>query len=102
MAAPGSKFPYPATVLPPTGEMRVITLPSNETERLQKLKDLVGGNIEVVPLRGARYLVINENAKDSACRPNDFATWLALESESIAKSDYIAGVAVIVNAAALS
>ncbi len=77
-------------------------LPDDSSSRLRILREIVGGDIEVVPLLGRRYLVIDEDGKDKAHRPNDFATWLAHQSESITPEDYIAGVAIIVSHAALS
>lgn len=76
-------------------------LPDESSARLATLREIVGGDIEVVPLLGRRYLVIDEDGKRKAHRPNDFATWLAHESESITPEDYIAGVAVVVSAQTL-
>ena len=91
-----------ATILHPSGESCTCVLPHSADARLSKLQEVVGGSIEVVPLLGKRYLVINEEGKMAAHRPNDFATWLAHESESITPEDYIAGVAVVVSATVLA
>lgn len=95
-------LPYPATVVEAAGGHRMCFLPEESAARLQMLRDMVGGDIEVVPLRDNRYLVIDENGKSKVHRPNEFATWLAREAESIADDDYIAGDAVVVSKSALS
>ena len=96
-----SNAAYPATILHPSGDSQTCFLPAGANARLQTLRDLVGGDIEVVPVIGKRYLVLDEEGKRKAHRPNDFATWLAHESGSIPPGDYIAGVAILVPIAAL-
>lgn len=92
----------PATVLQPSGEMITVTLPTDEQARLRALQDIVGGYLQVVPLRDKRYLVVDEEGKSKPHHRNDFATWLARESEAITEKDYIAGVAVLVSNSTLS
>lgn len=91
-----------ASILEPTGETRVVVLPDEEGARLEFMRAVIGGYLEVVPLHGNRYLVFDEDGKGKALPPNDFATWLAHDSESIRSDDYIAGTALVVNRAAIS
>ena len=69
-----------------------------DSKMLTKLRELVGGAIEVIPLKGFRYLVLNADGKLEGLPPNPIATKLAHDSESICPSDFIAGNAVIVPA----
>ena len=53
-----------ATVLQPDGEAQPLVLPEHEMERLERLQELVGGHLEVVAIRGGRYMVGCETAKE--------------------------------------
>ncbi|WP_126448043.1 hypothetical protein [Sulfuricystis multivorans] len=91
-----------AIILYPGGEINSRELPDDEKQRLQLLKDLVGGHLEVVPVPGAKYLVFWEEVKDSPHLINEIATVIAREAESIQSDDYLAGVVVVVPWEALS
>lgn len=88
-------------VLAPTGDASESFLPDQQLAALDTLRHLVGGPIEVVPLPGRKYLVINEEAKDFPHFINTTATELAQAAESILPNDYIAGTAVIVDTTVL-
>jgi hypothetical protein len=92
---------YLATILSPDGAIREDALPDGDNDRVLRLYDLVGGHLEIVPIKGARYLVMNEGAKDKHLQANKAATDLAHEAESIPDGDYIAGTVVVVAQAAL-
>jgi len=90
-----------ATLIRPDGEIDQLSLPADDEARLRQLQDLVGGYIEAVALLGGWYMVINENGKDGPHTINKTATAIAHEAESIALTNYIAGVAVIVSGEAI-
>lgn len=94
-------MPYPIKIITSSGVVSENILPDDEHDRMGMLQDIVGGPIEVVPLPGRRYLAFCEDGKLHAHVQNILATELAHEAESIAKSDYIAGDAVIVPVEAL-
>ena len=85
----------------PKGEMTRHTVLVDDIYVLVILRDMVGGNVEIIPLRGRRYLVLNGEGKLLRLPPNALATKLAHDSQSIPPSDYIAGNAVIVPASLL-
>lgn len=92
---------HKATAIYPDGVVETVALPSSEYDRLRTLQELVGGCIEGVPLPDGRYMLVNENGKDSFHVINQVATDLALLAEAIMADDYIAGTAVILPAEAL-
>lgn len=81
---------------------QTIDLPSGERERIDYLRDLVGGHIETVPMPGAKYMCVFEDAKLYKQTINVEATAMAIEAESISELDYIAGTVVIVPSEALA
>lgn len=89
------------TVIMPDGAISTTVLPVDVDERLTCLQDIVGGPIDGIPLPDGRYLFLNENGKDGPHLVNAMATAIAHEAESIQKSDYIAGVAVVLPMEAL-
>ncbi len=91
-----------ATVLQPDGETLPFVLPEHESERLERLQELVGGHLEVVAIRGGRYMVGCETAKDVPHVINRVATAIAHDSEAIQAQDYLAGTFVIVTHEALA
>lgn len=74
----------------------LIQLPEDPQERLLLLREIVGGNIEAVPLNPERHLVMNANGKLQDHKVNITATMMASINESIMPDDYIAGPAVLV------
>ncbi len=90
-----------ATVIYPGGGTDALGLPTDEILRMQTLKELVGGPLEVVPVPGARYMVFWEDAKLGPHCVNETATVIARETESILPDDYLAGVVVLVSKEAL-
>lgn len=74
----------------------LIQLPEDPQERLLLLREIVGGNIEAVPLNPERHLVMNANGKLQDHKVNITATMIASINESIMPDDYIAGPAVLV------
>ena len=91
-----------ATVLQPDGEAQPLVLPEQEMERLERLQELVGGHLEVVAIRGGRYMVGCETAKDLPHVINRVATAIAHDNEAIQPGDYLAGTFVIVTHEALA
>ncbi len=91
-----------ATVLQPDGEAQPLVLPEHEMERLERLQELVGGHLEVVAIRGGRYMVGCETAKDLPHVINRVATAIAHDNEAIQPGDYLAGTFVIVTHEALA
>lgn len=90
-----------ATVIMPEGAISTAVLPVDVDKRLECLQDIVGGPFEGIPLPDGCYLFLNENGKDGPHLVNTMATAIAHEAESIQKSDYIAGVAVVLPREAL-
>ncbi len=91
-----------ATVLMADGEADQIMLPKADPDRIRRMQEVVGGHLEVVPVPGSRYLVVNESAKDGPHAINRFATQLALEAESIPPDDYLAGTVLLVTQQAMN
>lgn len=91
--------PLPVVLIHPDGR---IGRPSLYGDYIQDLRLLVGGALETVALSGGSYLVINELAKPENHERNILATAIAQRDESIARDDFIAGVAVIVPQSLLS
>jgi hypothetical protein len=87
---------YQVMVIEPTVSVPIPKLISRE-DPLKELQALVGGFIEVLRLPNSRYLVIGEEGKLTPHVCNVLATELAQEYGSLARSDYIAGTAVIVD-----
>ncbi len=85
-----------AHILDVSGETSTTILPENCGSCVERLKTLVGGELEVVPVPGARYLVFGANAKGGPHEVNQIATFMAHEAESIQRSDYLAGTVVLV------
>ena len=85
----------PIKILTPDGKIHRNRVPDDESACLAALQKLVGGNIEVVPLPGTRYLVLNAEGKILSLSPNPIATKLAHDAESIRIDDYIAGTAIL-------
>ena len=81
--------------------MRRDTVPMRDNLLLAKMRALIGGSLEIVPLKGRRYLVLNQEGKLYNLPPNPLATKLAHNAQSIPSYDYIAGDAVIVPASLL-
>jgi hypothetical protein len=90
-----------ATIIMPEGAISTTVLPVDVERRLECLQDIVGGPVEGIPLPDGRYLFLSENGKDGPHLVNTMATAIAHEAESIQKSDYIAGTAVILPSEAL-
>lgn len=74
----------------------LIKLPEDPQARLILLREIVGGNIEAVPLSSERHLVMNADGKLQDHKVNITATMMASINESIMPDDYIAGPAVLV------
>lgn len=74
----------------------LIQLPEDPQSRLLLLREIVGGNIEAVPVSSERHLVMNADGKLQDHKVNITATMIASISESIMPDDYIAGPAVLV------
>lgn len=91
-----------ANLLPVAGGLVQVDLAADDSSRLVELQKMVGGDIEVVPLSGQRFMVINENGKLATHARNEMATDLAHAAEAIDRFDYIAGPAVIIPQSALS
>ncbi len=85
-----------AHILDTSGETSTTVLPEDCSRCVDQLKTLVGGELEVVPVPGARYLVFGANAKRGAHEINSIATFMAHEAESIQRDDYLAGTVVLV------
>lgn len=70
-----------------------IVEPANKTDyKLDELRRIVGGNIEVIDL-GKRYLVVNEDGKIMRLPYNTMATnWMLV---AIGGSDFIVGDALL-------
>ena len=85
-----------AHILEASGETSTTVLPEDCGSCVDRLKTLVGGELEVVPVPGARYLVFGANAKSGPHEINQIATFMAHEAESIQRSDYLAGTVVLV------
>lgn len=88
-------------VISADGETTQSFLPKDDLAILDTLRLIVGGPIAVVPLPNQKYMVINEEAKYAEHHINNTATSLAHAAETIPAEDYIAGIAVIVDSAAL-
>lgn len=78
-------------------EDELIRLPEDPQSRLLRLREIVGGNIEAVPVKSGRHLVMNADGKLQDHKVNIMATMIASISESIKPDDYIAGPAVLVH-----
>lgn len=90
-------------IQPQGGSITVAYLDDDDQEkRLQMLQELVGGCLEVVPVPSQKYLVFSATAKEGVHAINRPATALAVDAQSIQRSDYIAGVAVLVSQSALA
>lgn len=74
----------------------LIRLPEDPPTRMKMLREIVGGNIETVPVGHERHLVINADGKLHDHKVNITATMIASINESIMPGDYIAGPAVLV------
>lgn len=85
-----------AHILAPTGDTDTMLLPEDCRGSIDQLKMLVGGDIEAVPIAGARYLVFGANSKLGPHEVNQIATFMAHEAASIQRSDYLAGTVVLV------
>lgn len=90
-----------ATVIRVDGTKESISLPEKSGDRLKALQELVGGYIEVVPLKDGGYMVIHKEEKLKSHLLNDTATALVQIDGWVSPQDYIAGVAVIVDEEAL-
>lgn len=77
-----------------------VLLEKDEGRLLIQLRELVGGDLEVLPLDEA-YMVLNERGKTAPHSLNREATDIAHEAHVLAPGDYIAGAAVLVPAAAM-
>lgn len=94
-------FTMIATLIAANGAATQIDLPEDPAVTLERLRQLVGGDVQVVPLSGSRYLAMRENAKSARHKVNAMATRMAHADQSIQASDYIAGDAVILAQSAL-
>lgn len=65
-----------AEIVRMTGEYEPLTLPENTDGRLEVLQGIVGGFIEIVPLRGGKLMVIDEEGKLKGKKVNREATLL--------------------------
>ena len=74
----------------------LINLPEDPQARVRLLREIVGGNIEAVPVSTERHLVMNADGKLQDHKVNITATMMASINESIMPDDYIAGPAVLV------
>lgn len=76
----------------PGGVMEIVE-PANKTDyKLDELRRIVGGNIELIDL-GKRYLVVNEDGKLMRLPYNTMATnWMLV---AIGGSDFIVGDALL-------
>ena len=74
----------------------LIQLPEDPQARVHLLREIVGGNIEAVPVSSERHLVMNADGKLQDHKVNITATMIASINESIMPDDYIAGPAVLV------
>lgn len=74
----------------------LIQLPEDPQARVLRLREIVGGNIEAVPVSSERHLVMNADGKLQDHKVNITATMIASINESIMPDDYIAGPAVLV------
>ena len=90
-----------AKVVMPNDVQELIVLPMGVHERLHKLQDIVGGNIEAIPLPCGQHMVMNADGKLGPHQVNITATMIAFIHEAIADDDYIAGPAVIVSTSVL-
>ena len=92
-----------AIVIPPEGPFRDIALEEHEGLHLKHLQELVGGDIEALPLppafdRTARATCyINEEGKYAeGCAPNQRATDFLVPGIGLFYGDYVAGTMVLV------
>lgn len=76
------------------GSCEDLVLSIEQSARLRRLQELVGGCVEGIPLSDDRYMVLNAHGKDGPHCINQQATEIAHISGSIMMDDYIAGVAV--------
>lgn len=90
-----------AIVMRVDGTKETVPLPITAGDRLKELQRLVGGFIEVVPLKDGRYLVVHKDEKMRPHSRNATATALVQFDGWVAADDYIAGTAVIVEEDAL-
>ena len=89
-------LPRTAITVFPTGDFAQEELPEDDADRLQRLQEIVGGHLEVVAIRGEKFLVACDEAKNGLHKINLVATTLAHECEAIMPHDYLAGNVVIV------
>lgn len=87
-------------VLPNNVEERIV-LPTETKERLHKLQEIVGGQLEAIPLPCGQQMLMNADGKLQPHQINITATMIAFIHEAITADDYIAGPAVIVSTALL-
>lgn len=66
-----------ATILYPDGRTEEIQPQNNRDFKLEELQKIVGGHIEILPLRDGRIMVINEEGKLLDLSRNEQATALA-------------------------
>lgn len=85
-----------AVVICENGDVDNAVLSDVLTERVDQMRSILGGEIGAVPLPDRRYLLFNDTAKHSPHQINQTATEMAQDAESIGKSDYIAGIALII------
>ena len=91
-----------ATMISPTKGRSTIDLPSDVQATVKVLKQLLGGQIEVVPVSRAEFMVVREDGKLVPHEPNEEATNIAQAACAIPSYDYIAGDAIIVRKEALA
>lgn len=90
-----------ATLIAVNGTVTPIHLPQDPMATAENLRQLVGGDVQVVPLSGRRYLAMREDAKSAKHIVNVIATNMAHADQSIQGADYIAGDAVILAQSAM-
>lgn len=90
-----------AIVIRVDGTKETVALPLTAGDRLKALQRLVGGFIEVVPLKDGRYMILHEDEKLRPHSRNETATAMVQFDGWVAPDDYIAGAAVIVEEDAL-
>lgn len=62
---------------------------------LEELRDIVEGDIQAVPLRDGRWLIINDSGKIKGLPANQPATEVMHAASDIAKDDIIVGNALL-------
>jgi len=90
-----------AVLITTDGKVEAITLPRDDTQRLDVLQQHVGGLIEAVHILrddgNCADAIINEEGKIIDLEPNELATEV-VGRENLFPGDYIAGPAVIIGA----